>query len=136
MEIRPSHLRYLLAIYKLGKKHMDVGTVNIARAMGCSKASVTSMMSNLMEMGYLVKERYGKIYLTDTGFLKARELSRCVEALEERIPNMELELTEEEISELACTLVTAIPERCLKELTGREWRAQVWSLSNALGESG
>ena len=57
MEIRTSHLRYLLTIYELSQERMDVGTADIAKAIDCSKASVTHMMSNLMEMGLLVRER-------------------------------------------------------------------------------
>lgn len=50
MEIRTSHLRYLLTIYELSQERMDVGTADIAKAIDYSKASVTHMMSNLMEM--------------------------------------------------------------------------------------
>ena len=90
MEIRTSHLRYLLTIYELSQERMDVGTADIAKAIDCSKASVTHMMSNLMEMDLLVRERYGKIYLTDTGFLLARDMFRAVTELQKRIPAMDL----------------------------------------------
>ena len=48
MELRESHLRYLLVIYELGQVTMDVGTADIAKELDCSKASVTNMMCNLM----------------------------------------------------------------------------------------
>ena len=70
---------YLLAIYELGKSNPDVGTQAVAKALNCSKASVTKMMAILMDMNLLVRERYGKIYLTDTGFLLAKDMLRCVE---------------------------------------------------------
>ena len=57
MELRESHLRYLLVIYELGKVKPDVGTADIAKALDCSKASVTNMMSTLSELGLLVLER-------------------------------------------------------------------------------
>ena len=47
-ELREAHLRYLLAIYELGKSTPDVGIQAVARALSCSKASVTNMMANLM----------------------------------------------------------------------------------------
>ena len=119
MELRESHLRYLLVIYELGQVTMDVGTADIAKALDCSKASVTNMMSNLMEMGLLVRERYGKIYLTDTGFLLARDMFRAVTELQERIPAMDLNLTDGEMSALAHEWVLLLPERCLKKLAGR-----------------
>lgn len=120
MEIRTSHLRYLLVLYELGQERMDIGIADIAKAMDCSKASVTHMMSNLMEMKLLVRERYGKIYLTDTGFLMARDLFRAVAELRKRIPEMKLDLTDEEISALAHELVTLLPEHSLKKIAGRE----------------
>ena len=122
MELRESHLRYLLVIYELGKIKPDVGTADIAKALDCSKASVTNMMSTLMEMGLLVRERYGKIFLTDTGFLLARDLFRCVEAVSQRLPALELGMTAEESKHLAHTIVLNLPEHCRKRLAGRERR--------------
>ena len=119
MELRESHLRYLLVIYELGQVTMDVGTADIAKALDCSKASVTNMMSNLMEMGLLVRERYGKIYLTDTGFLLAKDLFRCVKVIDERLPSLALDMTLEESRELAHTIVLNLPEHCRKQLAGR-----------------
>ena len=118
--LREAHLRYLLAIYELGKSTPDVGIQAVARALSCSKASVTNMMANLMELSLLVRERYGKIYLTDTGFLLAMELFRCVEVIRERLPAMGFELTEEEATALAYTMVVNLPEHSRKRLAGRE----------------
>jgi len=72
-ELRETHLRYLLAVYELWKSGPEVGIQAVAETLSCSKASVTKMMGNLMELGLLVREKYGKIYLTDTGFLLAKE---------------------------------------------------------------
>ena len=119
-ELREAHLRYLLAIYELGKSTPDVGIQAVARALSCSKASVTNMMANLMELSLLVRERYGKIYLTDTSFLLAKELFRCVEVIRERLPAMGFELTEEEATALAYTMVVNLPEHSRKRLAGRE----------------
>lgn len=86
-ELREAHLRYLLAIYELGKSTPDVGTQAVAKALNCSKASVTKMMATLMDMNLLVREKYGKIYLTDTGFLLAKDLScPALSARRTRIP--------------------------------------------------
>ena len=67
-ELREAHLRYLLAIYELGKSNPDVGTQAVAKTLNCSKAPVTKMAGVLMDMKLLAREKYGKIYLTDTGF--------------------------------------------------------------------
>ena len=118
-ELRETHLRYLLAIYELGKSMPDVGIQAVAKAMNCSKASVTKMMDNLMERDLLVRERYGKIYLTDTGFLLAKDMLRCVELIRERLPAMGFDLTEEEARDFVRTMVVNLPEHCRRRLVGR-----------------
>ncbi len=118
-ELRETHLRYLLAIYELGRGKSDVGIQDIAKTLGCSKASATKMMGILMDMAFLVRERYGKVYLTDTGFLLAKDVLRCVEELYARLPAMDLDLTEEESQNMVCTIVPNMPEHCRKRLCGR-----------------
>lgn len=118
-ELREAHLRYLLAIYELGQTKPDVGTLDISRALGYTKASVTKMMGILMDMGLLVREKYGKVYLTDTGFLLAKDLLRCVEILRERLPSLGLDLTAEETADLVHTIVANLPEHCRNQLAGR-----------------
>ena len=118
-ELREAHLRYLLAIYELGKSTPDVGTQAIAKALNCSKASVTKMMATLMDMNLLVRERYGKIYLTDTGYLLAKDMFQCVELIHERLPAMGFDLTEEEAQDFVRTMVVNLPEHCRRRLAGR-----------------
>ena len=118
-ELREAHLRYLLAIFELGKDTPDVGIQDVAKTLRCSKASVTKMMGILMDMGLLVREKYGKIYLTDTGFLLAKDLLRCVEVLRERFPKLGLDLTAEEAQDLIHTMVANLPEHCRDRLAGR-----------------
>lgn len=115
-ELRESHLRYLLAIYELGKSTPDVGTQAVAKALNCSKASVTKMMATLMDMNLLVREKYGKIYLTDTGYLLAKDMLRCVEVICDRLPAVGFDLTTEETAALACAIVLSLPEHCRERL--------------------
>lgn len=118
-DLRETHLRYLLAIYELGKTGSEVGIQDIAKALNCAKASVTKMMAVLMDMDLLVRKKYGKIYLTDTGFLMAKDLYQCMEILYERLPSMGLDLTAEESQDLVRTMVVNLPEHCRKQLAGR-----------------
>ncbi len=115
-ELREAHLRYLLAIYELGKSTPDVGTQAVAKALNCSKASVTKMMATLMDMNLLVREKYGKIYLTDTGFLLAKDMLRCVEVICDRLPAVGFDLTREETAALARAIVLSLPEHCQERL--------------------
>lgn len=107
MEISSAHLRYLVAIYEISQKTPDVRSSSVASRMQVSKASVARMLGTLMKKQLIVKELYGKIYLTDQGFLLARNFERKVCLLKERIPRMELELTEEEIDAAACAMAAA-----------------------------
>ena len=118
-ELREAHLRYLLAIYELGKSTPDVGTQAVAKALNCSKASVTKMTGILMDMGLLVREKYGKIYLTDTAFLLAKDMLQCIELIRERLPAMGFDLTEEEARDFVRTMVVNLPEHCRRRLAGR-----------------
>ena len=115
-ELREAHLRYLLAIYELGKSTPDVGTQAVAKALNCSKASVTKMMATLMDMNLLVREKCGKIYLTDTGFLLAKDMLRCVEVICDRLPAVGFDLTREETAALARAIVLSLPEHCRERL--------------------
>ena len=117
--LREAHLRYLLAIYELGKNTPDVGMQAVAKALNCSKASVTKMMATLMDMNLLVRERYGKIYLTDTGYLLAKDMLQCIELIRERLPAMGFDLTEEEARDFVRTMVVNLPEHCRRRLVGR-----------------
>lgn len=109
-----AHARYLLAIYDLARAMPDVSTVELARALGVTKPSVTRMSAVLMEKGYLVRKRYGKLYLTDTGFLAARDFKRKALRLLALLPRLGLDLTEEEGFELSCLMAAFLPERAME----------------------
>lgn len=109
MEVASAHLRYLYAIYELSKTTPDVGCAALARALDVTKPSVTWMLDTLMEKHLVIKKRYGKIYLTDEGYLLARDFDRRVELLAARIPLMELALTPEEVHAAARAMAEAVP---------------------------
>ena len=67
MELTSAHLRYLLAIYEVSQTHLDISSRSIAEKLGVTKPSVVRIMNLLMERGMIVKEHYGKIYMTDRG---------------------------------------------------------------------
>lgn len=110
----------MAAIYELGRGKPDVGIRDIARALSCSKASATKMTGILMDMSLLVRERYGKACLADTGFLPAKNLLHCAGELHARFPAIGLGLTEEESQDLVRTIVVNMPERCRKRPAERD----------------
>lgn len=71
--ITPSKEEYLKVILRLSNDEA-IHSIDIANALGISKASVSRMMGILKDEGYITKEKYGTITLTETG----REVATCV----------------------------------------------------------
>ena len=111
MELTSAHLRYLLAIYEVSRTHLDISSRSIAEKLGVTKPSVVRIMNLLMERGMIVKEHYGKIYLTDRGIFVAREVQAQLGRILQNFPPVKLELTDEERFNAALAMTSALPER-------------------------
>lgn len=76
MTIRKSHADYLEAIYVLQGRSGLVRSVDVARHLGFSKASVCTMLSVLIERGYIEKSDAPPyaLALTETGSRIAAEV--------------------------------------------------------------
>ena len=107
MELTSAHLRYLLAIYEVSQTHLDISSRSIAEKLGVTKPSVVRVMNLLMERGMIVKEYYGKIYLTDRGIFVAREVKHQLDEVLAHFPPVEEELTDEERFTAAATSTPA-----------------------------
>ena len=81
MQLTAAHLRYLLAIYEVSRTHLDISSRSIAEKLGVTKPSVVRILNLLMEQGMIVKEYYGKIYLTDRGIWVAKRVQQELDAL-------------------------------------------------------
>lgn len=114
MQLTTTHLRYLLAIDSLSRETPGVSAGAVAKTLAVSKPSVTRMMNLLMDRGLLVRERYGKVFLTEEGVQTARICRHRLETLRERIPRMELALTEEELTDAAYLLAASLPEHAVQ----------------------
>ena len=115
MQLTKTHLRYLLAIETLAQTAPGVSAGAVAKALAVSKPSVTRMMGLLMDRGLLVRERYGKLFLTEEGVQTARIYRGRLEMLRERIPRMGLDLTGEELADLTYLLAASLPGHALPE---------------------
>ena len=111
MELTPAHLRYLLAIYEVSQTHLDICSRSIAEKLNVTKPSVVRIMNLLMEHGMIVKEHYGKIYLTDRGIFVAKEVKAQLDTVLKNFPPVKIELTDEERFTAALALTSALPER-------------------------
>ena len=66
--------RYLLAVYQLSADGAAVRSVEIANALGVSRASVVKSLKKLAEGGFVQKEYYGSVHLTPQGLREAGRL--------------------------------------------------------------
>jgi len=111
MELTSAHLRYLLAIYEVSRTHLDISSRSIAEKLGVTKPSVVRIMNLLMDRGMIVKEHYGKIYMTDRGIWVAKQVDQELETILSHFPPVSGELTEEEKLAAALAMTSALPER-------------------------
>ena len=110
-DLTSAHLKYLLAIYEISRESPDVSSASIARKLGISKPSVSTMLTALMNRHLLVRERYSKVYLTDEGFLITKRLNDNLHALETALKKMPIQVSDEEAHRMASLIVTEIPEK-------------------------
>ena len=68
-------------------------------------------MNLLMERGMIVKEHYGKIYLTDRGIFVAKEVKKQLETVLANFPPVKIEMTADARCAAALALTSALPER-------------------------
>lgn len=66
--------KYLFAIYRLGMNGSVISSSDVSRLVGVSKASTVKMTQRLSDEGYILKEPYGKISLTESGIRAASSL--------------------------------------------------------------
>jgi DtxR family Mn-dependent transcriptional regulator len=67
---------YLKAIYQSAQKNERVSTTRLAEKIGCSAASVTSMLQKLSELNLVLYEPYQGVNLTPSGEKVALEIVR------------------------------------------------------------
>lgn len=71
----PSRENYLRAILDLSDRGAVLSS-RIAATLGVTKASVSCMMKRLVEEGYVIKERYSAVTLTQKGRKEAQDVKR------------------------------------------------------------
>lgn len=78
-ELSYSQKKYLFAIYKLCQSSGETKSSEVAKIVGVSKASTAAMAAKLCESGYIKKEHYGQISLTESGIKAANSIyTNCV----------------------------------------------------------
>ncbi|MHB8061232.1 MAG: metal-dependent transcriptional regulator [Ruminiclostridium sp.] len=74
MMIHESGEDYLETILLLQNKNGSVRSIDIARELDYTKASISRAMSILKKSDYITMDAYGQILLTDKGLSKAKEV--------------------------------------------------------------
>lgn len=107
--------KYLFAIYRLGQNGGVISSSDVSRLVGVSKASTVKMTQRLSDEGYILKEPYGKISLTDAGIKAASTLfSSCLilcDFLKNRVG-----IDEKEADEDAVRIVAQVSENTVDKL--------------------
>lgn len=66
--------KYMFVIYELSNKGNAVRSIDVSKALGVKKASVSLMLPNLVEINLIERALDGSILLTKDGALYASEL--------------------------------------------------------------
>ncbi|WP_053957269.1 metal-dependent transcriptional regulator [Inediibacterium massiliense] len=115
MKYNESVEMYLETIYILDKEHGHAHVVDIAEALGVSKASVSKAMKQLKDQELIYKETYGSITLTQKG----REISEQVYYNHKLIADFlehSLGLVPAEASENACKMEHIVSDSLLRAI--------------------
>ena len=114
-DITASKEDYLEKIYDLSLVNEKVRSIDVARALNVSRASVNKSLGGLKQDGYIEQEPYGTIYLTDRGFEVAKETRKRHNALRKFLTKV-LNVSYETADIDACEMEHAISEGTAEKL--------------------
>lgn len=109
---------YLEAIYCIMSEHPGdtaVRSVDVSERLGVSKASVNKALTSLKEGGYVDQNRYGRVFLTDSGREYAVIVWRRHRMLRTFL-HSELGVDPEVANEEACLMEHALSEDTTQKL--------------------
>ncbi len=112
--ITPSKENYLKILLELsgGRK---VRSSDVAEALGFTRASVSCMMKRLQDDGYIAKEKYGTVTLTEKGFEEAADVKRRYSLLKSFFIRI-LGVDAVTASEDACRVEHIISSECISKI--------------------
>lgn len=114
-ELSYSQKKYLFAIYKLCQSGGEAKSSEVAKIVGVSKASTAAMAAKLCENGYIKKEHYGQINLTESGIKAANSIFTSCVIIREFLENT-LGLDAETADSDAVKIVVHTSEKAVNKL--------------------
>lgn len=114
-DLSSSYEDYIETIYDLSQLGGGtVRSVDVANALGFSKASVARATKNLRELGYIEQERYGEITLTNMGREYGRHILTRHKVLRAFLIDA-LGVDEKKANEEACKMEHTISEETMSK---------------------
>lgn len=86
--ITPSKEDYLRALYERSAQDMVIRSIDIAGDLRVSRASVSRMLNILKDEGYINKEKYGSVTLTEKGCEVAKSVKERYDLLKDFFQNI------------------------------------------------
>ena len=106
---------YLERIYDISLVNEKVRSIDVAKALNVSRASVNKSLQGLKQDGYIEQEPYGTIFLTPKGFEVAKETRRRHNALRDFLTKvLGVEYAVADVD--ACEMEHAISEETAQKL--------------------
>lgn len=115
MKLTESTEMYLAAIKLLEEENGFAKVVEIADSLGVTKPSVSKAMSQLLMEGYIDKEPYGHVTLTESGHSVAEELVTKRRLIISYLQHS-LGLTRSEASKNACRMEHVISDEMYERI--------------------
>lgn len=107
--------KYLFAIYRLGMNSSVISSSDVSRLVGVSKASTVKMTQRLSDEGYILKEPYGKISLTESGIKAASSLFTSSVILCDFL-HKQVGIDQQEADQDAVKIVAQVSEKSVEKL--------------------
>ena len=114
MKIHASGEDYLEAVLVLQKNHGAVRSIDVARRVGVSKASVSYAVSALREGGFLTVDSDYVLHLTETGRNVAEKIMSGISSLQSNLSQLALTLKLQ--SEMLAGLNTPISQDTFEKI--------------------
>lgn len=113
--IRKSGEDYLETIYNLSHENPCVRSTDVARVMEVAKPSAHKALGALAEQGFILKESYGTITLTEQGKTVARGILNKHEAVRKLLVDV-LNVSPQNAEKDACKIEHCISEETTQKL--------------------